>query len=522
MRAAPAASAVAPSQAVLRLRLPFDEYQLSVDEIYFAEGAKDRLTEACMRKRGFHWQPVPRPPFRDWRNRRRYGVIELAVAKAYGYHAVRGLLAPVQVYNAKVRRENELSDDAWVAAEDPASGCEKESNDRLWHGISYDTAQISRLDAPILHQAQLATAVRRATRAWARCMRSSRFQYASPDQAIRDSAWGGSAASPREIAVAIADVRCKARSRFVEALSAAEGSLQREAIARSGAYFRQVLDDKNRYLRRARDVLTITRGANVKCPDAHDTSDIPRPARTSLAHTHAHNDYTHSHPLFDALAHRFSSVEADVWPGADGRLLVGHDKNTLSYPDCTLQALYLDPLQELVQTHGGHVYASSPTPLQMIVDVKGDGQRAYKALDGLLRARYASMLTSWTNGVEHPGAVRVIVSGAIARVFMNRQTQRYAAYDGTLHEVGSAAPGLISADWTRLTRDVRDHLRDIVNRAHAHNQQVRFWNTPEPGDRFLFFGSHEYRDIWREQLDAGVDWINTDHLGALQDFLEHP
>jgi glycerophosphoryl diester phosphodiesterase len=88
-------------------------------------------------------------------------------------------------------------------------------------------------------------------------------------------------------------------------------------------------------------------------------------------------------PLFDALAHRFSSVEADVWLTADGQLLVGHDKN--SYPNCTLQALYLDPLQELARTHGGHVYAASRAPLQLLVDVKGDGQGAYEALNGLLR-----------------------------------------------------------------------------------------------------------------------------------------
>jgi glycerophosphoryl diester phosphodiesterase len=263
---------------------------------------------------------------------------------------------------------------------------------------------------------------------------------------------------------------------------------------------------------RVRAARAASGSASVTCRDMHDPGNVPRPARTPLAHTHAHNDYEHPHPLFDALAHRFSSVEADVWLTADGQLLVGHDKNTLGYPGCTLQALYLDPLQELVQTHGGHVYAGSAASLQLLIDVKADGHGAYKALDGLLRAGYASMLTSWTSGREHPGAVRVIVSGAIDRVFTTKQTQRYASYDGTLNEIGST-PALISAKWTTLTRYQRGHLRDIVNRAHAHGQQVRLWHTPEPGRR-------EYRNIWREELNAGVDWLNTDHLGALQDFLE--
>jgi glycerophosphoryl diester phosphodiesterase len=524
VEAAPAAAALAPSQRVLRLHLPFDDYLLSVDEIYFAEGARDRLTEGCMRMRGFDWRPVARPQFGDWRNRRRYGVIELAVAKRYGYHPVRGLLAPVQVYNEKVRRESALSDAAWVAAEDPAHGCESQANGRLWSDIPYDTSRISRLNGSMFNQAKHAASVRRATRAWADCMRSSGFQYASPDQAAQDSAWRARTASRREVAVAVADVRCKGRSRFVDALSSAETALQRKAIARDGPYFRQVLRDKDRYLLRARRILTSTRSASIRCPDTHDPGNVPRPARTPLAHAHAHNDYAHPHPLFDALAHRFSSVEADVWLTADGKLLVGHDKSTLDYPDCTLQALYLDPLQDLARTHGGHVYSDSAAPLQLLVDVKGDGPGTYKALDRLLRDRYASMLTSWTNGREHPGAVRVIVSGAIDRASMSNQTQRYAAYDGTLNEIGSrphtggdasgvAAAALISAKWTTLTPDQRGHLRDIVSQAHAHGQQVRFWDTPEPGDR-------EYRDVWREELNNGVDWLNTDQLGALQDFLK--
>jgi hypothetical protein len=47
----------------MRLRLPFDGYQLSVDEMYYAEGAADLLIKQCMRKRGFDWHSVKRPRF---------------------------------------------------------------------------------------------------------------------------------------------------------------------------------------------------------------------------------------------------------------------------------------------------------------------------------------------------------------------------------------------------------------------------------------------------------------------------
>src|SRR4051812_2888640 len=42
-----------------------------------------------------------------------------------------------------------------------------------------------------------------------------------------------------------------------------------------------------------------------------------------LQRAHAHNDYEHRRPLFDALARGFSSVEADVWLSR-GKLLVAH------------------------------------------------------------------------------------------------------------------------------------------------------------------------------------------------------
>ncbi len=263
VRPAPAASALAPSQTVLRLQLPVDEYQLSVDEIYYTEGARDRLTRACMRARGFDWQHVARPKFGDWRNRRRYGVIELAVAKRYGYHPVRGLLAPVEVYNEKVRRENNLSDKAWVAAERGASGCEKQAQSELTRGISYDTSRAGGLGASTLARAKRTAAVRQATRAWARCMRGRGFNYQSPDAAVRDRAWGTPAPSPRERAVATADVRCKDRAHFVQTLANMEAKLQRAAIARDAAYFRRLLDHKNSYLRRARGILAA---ASVEPP----------------------------------------------------------------------------------------------------------------------------------------------------------------------------------------------------------------------------------------------------------------
>ena len=44
---------------------------------------------------------------------------------------------------------------------------------------------------------------------------------------------------------------------------------------------------------------------------------------TPLRHAHAHNDYAHRRPLWDALDRGFCSVEADIFLSR-GELLVGH------------------------------------------------------------------------------------------------------------------------------------------------------------------------------------------------------
>ncbi len=80
-------------------------------------------------------------------------------------------------------------------------------------------------------------------------------------------------------------------------------------------------------------------------------------AAMPLPNAHAHNDYLHEHPLFDALDRGFSSVEADIYL-IDGQLLVGHDRSQLK-SERTLESLYLAPLARRVRENGGHVYQDS-------------------------------------------------------------------------------------------------------------------------------------------------------------------
>jgi len=62
-----------------------------------------------------------------------------------------------------------------------------------------------------------------------------------------------------------------------------------------------------------------------------------------------------------------------------------------------------------------------------------------------------------------------------------------------------------------MPEDERRKLREIVAAAHARRQRVRFWATPDSGPGV--------EAVWRELLRAGVDYINTDRLAALREFL---
>jgi hypothetical protein len=242
-----------------------------------------------------------------------------------------------------------------------------------------------------------------------------------------------------------------------------------------------------------------------------------------LRRAHAHNDYTHERPLLDALAHGFTSVEADVYL-VDGALLVAHDPVDLD-PKRTLEALYLDPLAELVRKNHGTVHPGHRRPLQLLVDIKTQGAATYLELHRRLHP-YRRMLSTYGGGRVRLGAVTAVVSGdRAARTPMEAQRTRYAFYDGRLADLRTPAPAsfipLISSNWTEsftwsgtgpFPVTERDALHSLVRGAHTRRQRVRFWGTNDiPGPA---------RDaLWQELLAARVDHINTDDLAGLEKFL---
>ena len=65
-------------------------------------------------------------------------------------------------------------------------------------------------------------------------------------------------------------------------------------------------------------------------------------AQSPLLKAHAHNDYEHERPFFEAFQLGFGSIESDVY-AVNGELLVGHERSSLAL-NRTLKNLYINPI----------------------------------------------------------------------------------------------------------------------------------------------------------------------------------
>lgn len=237
-----------------------------------------------------------------------------------------------------------------------------------------------------------------------------------------------------------------------------------------------------------------------------------------LRHAHAHNDYAHPRPLFNALSRGFTSVEADIFL-TNKQLLVGHYRWELR-PQRTLESLYLAPLRQRLRANGGKIYPDG-SPFYLLIDLKTEAEATYAEVHRLL-SRYAELFTTVRDGRLFPGPITVIISGNIPRDSIQLQKVRYAAIDGRPPDLDSVAPAhlipMISTSWTSQFRwrgegpfpePERRKLHDFVTRAHQRGRLVRFWATPERPA------------LWKALREAGVDLLNTDRLTDLQQFLLH-
>lgn len=225
---------------------------------------------------------------------------------------------------------------------------------------------------------------------------------------------------------------------------------------------------------------------------------------------HAHNDYEHARPLFDALANRFNSVEADVHL-KNGVLLVAHNRATDRSP--RLDQLYMRPLDSLLKLNRGSVYGTAST-FYLMIDIKTRGEETYRAIRALLDD-YPALKCKAPNC-----AVKIYLSGNRPVTMMMGDGYDGLAIDGRPADLGKG----YSVEWMPVISDTYSNwsawdgkthatasdlrrIKDLAAKVHAEGKKLRLWAIP---DNIL---------AWRELSNAGVDLINTDHLEDLNRYL---
>ncbi|MFZ9661200.1 MAG: phosphatidylinositol-specific phospholipase C/glycerophosphodiester phosphodiesterase family protein [Chitinophagaceae bacterium] len=231
------------------------------------------------------------------------------------------------------------------------------------------------------------------------------------------------------------------------------------------------------------------------------TNSDAQPIVYTAANAHSHNDYEQSIPFALACQEGFGSIEADIHL-VDGLLLVGHDSKDLK-KDRTLEHLYLKPINLL---------GDSVRKLQLMIDIKTDAVATIQALIDLLK-QYPKIIQS--------DYVSIVISGNRPEPALYSSYPDFILFDGRLEQRYTTDAlkkiAMLSEDFSKFTDNksekpnsekVKNRIRNAIKMAHEWNKPVRFWGNPD------------YPKGWEELMNLGVDYINTDHIQQLAEYLK--
>lgn len=247
----------------------------------------------------------------------------------------------------------------------------------------------------------------------------------------------------------------------------------------------------------------------------HSLAQVPTDSISPIAHprAHAHNDYEHTLPLWNALQHGFMSVEADVWL-INGVLYVKHFKPKNLEETPTLNKLYLEPLSAIISKQKGRVYPNNPAPFYLMIDIKHEGIATYEALKKMCKP-YLPLLEG-----ENP-PLKIFLSGARPIEQMLADKHVFMGIDGRPEDIGkgysAADMPVISQRYGKITKwkgktpiseEEFQVLKNLADACHKEGKKLRLWASPET------------ELAWKTLLDAGIDLLNTDKLEEMDLFLQ--
>jgi hypothetical protein len=208
------------------LRLPVQDYLLTDAQATLVSRGRALLVQRCMRRFGFNYAAPETAPGRYGPRSltdRRYGITDAALAARYGYR-----LGDRDPALRKRPPAHALGPDAQTVLTGegqsrihglavPDGGCIGEADRRLARLAppGADPRLGNRLQLESFQVSKRDERVQDAFRAWSACMRRAGYDYASPLTVAGDPQFVGSRPGQHEIAVARADVRCKASTNVI-------------------------------------------------------------------------------------------------------------------------------------------------------------------------------------------------------------------------------------------------------------------------------------------------------------------
>jgi len=232
----------------------------------------------------------------------------------------------------------------------------------------------------------------------------------------------------------------------------------------------------------------------------------------SVQNAHSHNDYEQKNPLFEAYNQGFGSIEADVHLVND-TLYVAHDAHEIR-KERTLETLYLQPLLGKFRKNKNSIYTDKTRSLVLLIDLKTGYQETLPILMKTLEP-YKKMLMP-------RGNVQVIISGNTPPPGLFADYPNYIYFDGRPENTYSAKEskrlGMISQSFRKynqwkgqgeIATEDKARLQAVVEQVHNQNKRIRFWATPDT------------ESAWKLLMDLNADYINTDSIIPLSDFLQN-
>lgn len=223
---------------------------------------------------------------------------------------------------------------------------------------------------------------------------------------------------------------------------------------------------------------------------------------------HSHNDYEQATPFFSAYQQGFESIEADIFL-KNGELFVAHKPEDIK-PARTLSNLYLQPLSNIITANKGTVYSYPNKKLQLLIDIKTEAYSTLAALAEILK-KYPAIIANKN--------ISIVISGNRPEEEDYANYPFYILFDGRpginyseamLKKIALISTGFSGfSKWdgnTMLPVEERNKLYEVIKEAKRLHKPFRFWGCPDT------------ELAWKEFIQLGVDYINTDHIEALAAF----